>query len=405
MCVAPIHIYRKRDNGAIQDCIVPCGTCSECVKKKARSWGIRAYRETLVSPTNHFVTLTYDEFNVPRTSKGHLTLDRSSCTLFIKSLRTYMWYHYKCTFRFMLSAEYGSKTFRPHYHFLFHGLPSSLTLDEIESICRKLWKKCTIIDVQYPKNSSSSGFYLGKYCGKSVSSRIAQFVKEDPEFCRPFHRASLGYGNNFTKQEKDYFLVKSKQDKVFHLTNAHNPFYKDSSEFFRLCDLYGVDPYSKSIYDNMDRLSTARKLSEYIPWLNEVLRRYMMCTRPKTDGSIVNCQMPDYLAEKLYGKDLLRFMKRVMSTRRERVHDLCTDASMAVLNERSYAAKHFNDWFLIRHDFPVVVDHESGEVLEFRYQYFDTYLERCYIHDTDTTAFRETQEHLNLINLYSKDIF
>ena len=70
MCVSPLTISFKGETRKLREAcglptsiLVPCGTCSECAKKKATSWGIRAYREFLFAPANsvRFVTVTLDE--------------------------------------------------------------------------------------------------------------------------------------------------------------------------------------------------------------------------------------------------------------------------------------------------------------------------------------------------------
>lgn len=44
---------------------VPCGKCEECIKARQNSYMVRAYREVLKEGAAHFITLTYDNDNLP----------------------------------------------------------------------------------------------------------------------------------------------------------------------------------------------------------------------------------------------------------------------------------------------------------------------------------------------------
>nr|CAI9752411.1 replication initiation protein [Microvirus sp.] len=66
-----------------------------------------------------FVTLTYNDAHLPRNSSGTPTLDKRDYQLFFKRLRK------QCSgkkIRYVLSGEYGSRTYRPHYHAIIFGL-------------------------------------------------------------------------------------------------------------------------------------------------------------------------------------------------------------------------------------------------------------------------------------------
>lgn len=56
---------------------VPCGSCSECLRKKRRTLEMRFYRESLVRPIMYFVTLTYRQPKLP-VSYMHVVVDKDS---------------------------------------------------------------------------------------------------------------------------------------------------------------------------------------------------------------------------------------------------------------------------------------------------------------------------------------
>ena len=44
---------------------IPCGQCIGCRLEKARQWAIRCVHESKMWEHNSFVTLTYNDFNLP----------------------------------------------------------------------------------------------------------------------------------------------------------------------------------------------------------------------------------------------------------------------------------------------------------------------------------------------------
>lgn len=91
---------------------LPCGRCTECISKRAIEWSLRARHEISCHKENSFITLTYDQDNLP--SINHIKIEFQK---FLKRLRK----HLKQKIRYMVSHEYGSKTFRPHHHVILFG--------------------------------------------------------------------------------------------------------------------------------------------------------------------------------------------------------------------------------------------------------------------------------------------
>lgn len=93
---------------------IRCGQCYGCRLDKSREWALRCSHEAQMHEENTFITLTYDENNLPRTKKGIPTLDKSAFVLFMKRLR-------KATEQkvsFFHCGEYGELDNRPHHHAL-----------------------------------------------------------------------------------------------------------------------------------------------------------------------------------------------------------------------------------------------------------------------------------------------
>lgn len=94
---------------------IPCGKCVGCRLEKARQWAIRCMHEASLHEKNCFVTLTYNNENLPEdgcVSKEHLQK-------FMKRLRKRF---YDKRIRFYACGEYGSKLSRPHYHLCLFGM-------------------------------------------------------------------------------------------------------------------------------------------------------------------------------------------------------------------------------------------------------------------------------------------
>jgi len=91
---------------------LPCGKCTECISKRSIEWATRARHEISCHKENSFITLTYNEDNLPPINSIKTEFQK-----FIKRLRKYT----KSKIRYMVSHEYGSQTFRPHHHVILFG--------------------------------------------------------------------------------------------------------------------------------------------------------------------------------------------------------------------------------------------------------------------------------------------
>jgi len=95
---------------------VPCGKCVGCRMQRAKEWKIRNCLELEYAREAYFVTLTYDDDNVPFNECGEPVLVKRDLQLFLKRLRKYIG-----QFRYFGCGEYGENTGRPHFHLLLYG--------------------------------------------------------------------------------------------------------------------------------------------------------------------------------------------------------------------------------------------------------------------------------------------
>lgn len=132
----------KSDNPHLDVFPVPCGNCIGCRLEYSRQWAIRCMLESKNYEFNYFLTLTYDNMNVPISTYQEVMCDESTgevlnivdldsltlapdhLTKFMKDLRRYYEYHFNhYGIRFFACGEYGDRTGRPHYHILIFNLP------------------------------------------------------------------------------------------------------------------------------------------------------------------------------------------------------------------------------------------------------------------------------------------
>lgn len=93
---------------------IPCGKCITCKADQALMWSVRAYHESTLHRENCFITLTYDDANLPPDGK----IQKEELQLFFKRLRKKI---HPLKIRYIACGEYGEQTRRPHYHAIIFG--------------------------------------------------------------------------------------------------------------------------------------------------------------------------------------------------------------------------------------------------------------------------------------------
>lgn len=116
--------------------LLPCRHCVGCRLDKSREWANRIIMEQPYHKDSLFLTLTYDDAHLPpaypvNPATGeilsvHSTLVKSDLQKFWKRVRK----NSGQKISYFASGEYGSTTYRPHYHALIFGLH----LDDLEVI-------------------------------------------------------------------------------------------------------------------------------------------------------------------------------------------------------------------------------------------------------------------------------
>lgn len=93
---------------------VPCGRCIGCRMDISRDWALRCMCEAQMHSENCFLTLTYNDINLPYDG----SVKKSELSNFIKRLRKFL---DPLRIRYYGCGEYGDLLRRPHYHLLVFG--------------------------------------------------------------------------------------------------------------------------------------------------------------------------------------------------------------------------------------------------------------------------------------------
>lgn len=156
---------------------VNCNKCPECIEQKRSALSVRMQLEQLghdpIRPL--FVTLTYDDFNLPPDGVNTTDLKYFLKRLHINLTRA----GYSSYFRHVFFSEYGSLHGRAHYHGILYGLDTSRFprfLDFV-SLLEKSWGK---------------GFVFVKHCDSGVYGYISKYIHKDA-----FYPVPSGKNPNF----------------------------------------------------------------------------------------------------------------------------------------------------------------------------------------------------------------
>lgn len=119
-CSKPTYVPRN-------DIYVPCGKCPFCTATRRADWILRLNQEARLHLDKYFITLTYANPHLVW-KHGQPQLHKRHLQLWFKLVRKA---GYKI--RYYAVGEYGSTTYRPHYHIiLFGSVP--------EDLIRSSWK-------------------------------------------------------------------------------------------------------------------------------------------------------------------------------------------------------------------------------------------------------------------------
>ncbi|AXH77572.1 MAG: replication initiator protein [Microviridae sp.] len=243
-CLRPFTI--KKDTG--EETMIPCGNCNYCLMDKRVDWTFRIQQEMKVAKSAFFLTLTYDEQNVPLDDDGNGHLSKVDIQKFMRRLRKQnKKIDRNSVIRYYTIGEYGGETLRPHYHSIMFNCDIS-----VMQHLNKIWNKGF---VKIGSVTEASIHYVTGYC----------MTKNDtPKYLtKPFaliSKRSGGLGKNYlvkaTKWHKEnqalfvqnglfkHRLPRFYKDKIFDKEEKRILSMK-SKELFQAMDKQEVERLSK----------------------------------------------------------------------------------------------------------------------------------------------------------------
>lgn len=222
-CTKPMKAYRGPEGIAFNSrvgyadapLVLSCGQCLDCRMKKTRDWGIRSLHESQMVERSCFITLTYNEINLP----WDHAVDVDQWQKFAKKLRRRLG-----PFRFMHCGEYGEENLRPHYHAVIFGhdfgedrveLPTSKPekREYHSPLLEEMWGLgfTRVGDVTYSSAAYVAGYCIKKMNGDQAAKHYERLDKKTgqvwsvkPDYATMSRRPGLGT-SWFQKYQNDVY--------------------------------------------------------------------------------------------------------------------------------------------------------------------------------------------------------
>lgn len=213
-CFSPIEVTIVNCYGESERVKVPCGKCEACIHNRTTEWAQRLSDEYQFSVNGVFLTLTYNDENLPP------KVNKDDIQKFFKRLRKRcepMYFtengckvrngRYR-PLRYFLTSEYGPEHNRPHYHaevmdIIPRGIPRP-TLAQLYDIINQSWQKgfiyvepVTIGRIRYVVN------YMVKDAHDDLSDDLKKTL---------FNLKSNGLGKKFIDNEQNRFNLGNRND-------------------------------------------------------------------------------------------------------------------------------------------------------------------------------------------------
>lgn len=173
-CVKPLIL----DNES--KLVVPCGKCVQCRIARSREWAIRMVHESMMHKDSVFLTLTYNDSELPFNGE----LKKSEIQNYMKRLRKRLSGR---KIKYYAVGEYGDLYGRPHYHVMLYGISKYSDYDAM----KQCWNKGMI---HVGTITYDSARYVAEYINKKIyGSELSELGNTQ----QPFALMSKGLGKEF----------------------------------------------------------------------------------------------------------------------------------------------------------------------------------------------------------------
>lgn len=153
--------------------LIPCGQCVRCRLERSRGWAVRCMHEASLHQENCFITLTYNDANLPE----GLSLRHEDFQGFMKRLRSRF---FSSKIRYYMCGEYGENTGRPHYHALLFNFDFADKL-YFKRVGDNVLYTSRVLSELWPLGHSligsvtfESAAYVARYCVQQVTGKAAK---------------------------------------------------------------------------------------------------------------------------------------------------------------------------------------------------------------------------------------
>ena len=222
-------IFKENDPDIVQAVQLPCGQCVGCRLERSRQWAMRCMHEAQLHEQNCFITLTYNDANLPSDKSLHYEHFQK----FLKRFRKFIG---KERIRYYMAGEYGENFGRPHFHACIFGYdfrdkklwkrtPSGSYIYRSQDL-ENLWPfgYSSIGDVNFESAAYVARYIMKKVTGKNsglhyelVDSDTGEITNRTPEFNKMSLKPGIGYEwfKKYTKDvyPNDYVVIRGKKVK------------------------------------------------------------------------------------------------------------------------------------------------------------------------------------------------
>lgn len=228
-CFHPIECWRldnqtklsfvkpRNERHVLEKMQVPCGHCIGCLLDKSNDWATRCWCEASNWKNNCFITLTYNDKNLPKNKE----LRKDDLQKFWKRLRYYeqgneYWKNprtgkHERPIRYFSCGEYGPKNGRPHFHAcVFNWKPNDLKFYKLNHQNQKLYTSKTLSKIWgkgfviIGELTYQSACYVARYVTKKIYGQLAKLYYQDkqPEFTESSRNGGIGIIKWIEEKEK-----------------------------------------------------------------------------------------------------------------------------------------------------------------------------------------------------------
>lgn len=210
---------------------VPCNHCYACKLNKSAQKATEATLESYYYSDNYFITLTYDNENLPykqeiqikernsddiityfNDSDLHPTLIPEHIKTFNNSLRKHFERLGHTGIKVIYCGEYGEETERPHYHEILINCPINPKYFydfHIDTNFKTHWKTKEISDIwgkgmiDVAESEWSTVAYVARYCMKGITDLHTKEEYYNMAMYPEFMRSSINLGKRYYEEHKN----------------------------------------------------------------------------------------------------------------------------------------------------------------------------------------------------------